>query len=875
MAYLLVGLLVLSLIGLAQSAWRFEQNLSAVREAEVDNRAWNVSQLEVDYKDFLLALQAAEEAIQSGEPPLIRRTDIQMRLDFDIFYSRITTFIATISRLEFDDDFLARLGQLQTFRDLTAEALDDIETGDLGALGELNSTVVAFEPQIREVAVRSLRAVVSRAEIARLEEGRLLRSFLMQTIFLLALTLVSATLALRLVGLIRKQAEESLQAQALVNKAFEGAQEGVLVCDADGRILLSNPTAREIFGFGPDELEGKLLEETVVPPSRLRRYRMGMAEVLAQARSGKSGSLGPIQFDGLRADGEVFKASVALRVEAASDDALRVFVFVRDITERFEYEARLRVALHEAREHSDAKGRFLATMSHEMRTPLHGVVASLDLLRNGQLDLDSLSLLATARRCSERALAQIDFALDAIRSESDTEVTAPFDPVEAVRSIIDEMEPLARIKGNVITLDLVNMGSHATVAGQRKAYARTVFNLVGNAVKFTSGGHITIRLEVRRSKGAKRRELVTEVRDTGPGIEKKEWEKIFGAFEQSVATHKFTANPGFGLGLSIVKQDVARMGGSIEVDSVVGEGACFSFTIPVVDVAALPSPEGLRPVGDALIPMEKPRPRIGSHALVVDDNEINCALVARMLEQLGIAARCCVSGAEAVELARTRHYGLILMDVRMPGMDGVEATELIRRGGASRDAVIIGITAQVDFVQTEACQGSGMTSVLIKPFDMVQLARQIGEFRVEQNREAPVSDSREEARHRVIGVLQDALDLIGEELGLALSSDACDRARAAVAAARIDDPSTADKAHSAAGSALMLGLSDLGRLLQELEQMADATEQMDGKSLSKLLSRLTVEIRTLEEGLWSMRRQGPDGEDTAPDPGITIMAETT
>ncbi|MBY6201021.1 response regulator [Maritalea mobilis] len=834
-----------------------------MREAEGDNRAWNVSQLETDYQDFLFALRDARDAFQSGPPLSIQRTDSEMRLEFDIFYSRITAFNATLRRSEFEDEFRARLDQLLTFRDLTADAVDAITAGDIAALDALYSNVIAFEVDIRELTVGALHALVSRAEAARLEEQRLLRSFLGQAVLLLVLTLVSASLALRLLGLIRRQAEETLQAQALVNKAFEGAQEGVLVCDADGRILLSNPTAREIFGYDPGELEGKLLEETVVPAFRMRRYRMGMAEALAQVRAGESGGLGPIQFEGLRSDGEVFKASVALRAEAAYDEALRIFVFVRDITERFEFEERLRVALHEAREHSDAKGRFLATMSHELRTPLHGVVASLDLLRNGEFDDETSSLLATAKSCSERALTQIDYALDAIRSEGDNEAPAPFDPVAAVRSIIAEMEPLARLEGNVISLDLHGLEDRTRISGQPKAYARTVFNLVGNAVKFTSGGHITIRLENRPTRGAEARELLTEVRDTGPGIERKDWEKIFDPFEQSEATHQAAANPGFGLGLSIVKQDVARMRGRIEVDSEVGQGACFRFTIPFVEVGASAAPQADRRDGETVTAKRTPRQPMYSRALVVDDNPVNCALVARMLEQMGIATQCCVSGAEAVEMARTRRYGLILMDVRMPVMDGVEATEIIRRGGASRDAVIIGITAHVDFTSSEAYRGSGMTSVLIKPFGKKDLARHLEEHRTAGHADVAVPDMSDEARHRALVALRDALDLIGDKVGFALASDVCAGARAAIAAARAKDPTTADKAHSAAGSALMLGLSDLGRLLQDLERMADAAEPTDTQALRTLLSSLTLEVHTVDEVLRDLSRGDPGGHQNA------------
>jgi PAS domain S-box-containing protein len=860
-AYLLVALLLLSLLALAFSALRFERNLIEVREAEGDNRAWNVSQLEVDYQDFLIAIQDARGIFRSGDPALVAQADAAVRLEFDIFYSRIAAFNATIEREDLDAPYRDRLDHLFEFRDMIALGIDDMPVGDAARLEEIYPIVSALEADVRYLAVRTLQALVGRAESARLEEKRLLRSFLQQSIFLLLLTLVAASLALRLVGLIRKQARETLRAQTLINKAFEGAQEGVLVCDSQGRIVLSNPTARAIFGHGPDELEGHLLSETVVPPSRMRRFRMGMDALLSEAGAVGSAGLGPLQFEGLRADGTLLKASVALRAEGTSDGDMRIFVFVRDITEAIEVGQRLRAALRAAREHSSAKGRFLATMSHEMRTPLHGVVASLDLLRTDSLDAEAASLLTTARSCSERALAQIDYALDAIRNEGDGEPPSRFDPVASVRSIVAEMEPLARIKGNSIDFDVTGFDGSTTLVGQPKAYSRSVFNLVGNAVKFTSDGRISIRLHIRAGAGDGQRELLTEVRDTGPGIAKKDWERIFAPFEQSDASERTTANPGFGLGLSIVQQDVERMRGRIEIDSEPGNGACLRFTIPLIAAETAPPERTDQPddMQDAVA--REVALHAGSiSALVVDDNTVNCALVARMLEQLGFTAQCCHSGAEAVEMARTRFYGVILMDLRMIGMDGVEATGLIRRGGASRDALVVAITAQVDFATSEAFRTSDMTSVLTKPFGKTELAAHLAEQGVVaggvQTPHGSDDAEAQEARASNLLALQDAVGLIGPQHGLALAIDVCAGARAAISAARIGDPATAEKAHSAAGSALMIGFRQLGRLLQRLENTASDAGGKPADDQVPLLTELATEVGYAEAALEVFQREG-------------------
>jgi PAS domain S-box-containing protein len=844
-AYVLVGLLLLSLIGLGYSAFRFEQNLEAVREAEGDNRAWNVSQLEVDYQGFVIALQDARDASRRADLERIAAADAALRLEFDIFYSRITAFAATLRHPDFGNAFREQLGHLLAFRDDIADRIDAMPRGDLEALDEVYAMAATLELGIRDLAVSTLQRHVSRAEEARLEEQRLFRSFLGQSVLLIFLVLASAILALRLAGLIRIQAQETLRAQALVNRAFEGAQEGVLVCDADGRILLSNPTARDIFGEGSG-LEGRLLSETVVPPGRMRRFRMGMEALLAQATADGSGGLGPIQFEGLRADGEVFKASVALRAEAAADGTPQIFVFVRDITERIDFEERLRVALRDARDHSAAKDRFLATMSHEMRTPLHGVIASLDLLGGDDLDVEAGALVETARSCARRALAQIDFALDAIRSDGNVEPPTQFDPLAIVRSIITEMEPLARMEGNEISLDGGRLASSPTFLGQPKAYARTVFNLVGNAVKFTSGGRVSIRLFVREDPAAGQSELVTEVRDTGSGIPQADLERIFAPFEQSEASRKAAAYTGFGLGLAIVKQDVAQMRGRIEVESAPAAGACFRFTIPLVMDDEVQVAQPHHDGEDAPAPAALPAYASNSDALVVDDNAVNSVLVARMLEKLGYTARCCHSGAEAVEMARAHAYGLILMDVRMPGMDGVEATRLIRSGGASRGASIVGITAQVDFATSDAFRTSELTSVLTKPFGKLDLAHHLAEHAALPE-EARVADG--DGRRRVRRALRATFDLIGDDVGLALAADVFVTAQAAVAGARKGDPTVADKAHMAAGSALMMGLTDLGTLLQDLERMAAKPGAPEMRKRPELLAALSRELLTVESVL--------------------------
>nr|WP_239025443.1 ATP-binding protein [Roseibacterium persicicum] len=641
---------------------------------------------------------------------------------------------------------------------------------------------------------------------------------------------------------MQRQARETQRAQALVNKAFEGAQEGVLVCDRSGRILLSNPAARTIFRYDEGGLEGRLLEETVVPEHRLRHYRRGMRAILAAREAGEGAGLGPVRFKGRRADGAVIDTLVALRVEETTEGEPRVFVFVRDISARLAVEEKLRLALREARKHAEARSRFLSTMSHEMRTPLHGVVASLDLLAADRLDDEARDLLATARKCSERALDQIDYALDAIRSEDGPQAPTEIDPVAVVRSILEEMGPLAQGKQTALGMDSLGFDGRPRLLGNPKAYARTVFNLVGNAVKFTDGGRVRVRLDLRRGVAPGQAELVTAVSDTGPGIAPEDRDRIFAPFEQAEATALTAANPGFGLGLAIVRQDLARMAGRIEVESTPGAGATFRFVVPlVVGDGAADRPEDDGRAGPRPQPAVAPPARSAGSmaALVVDDNDVNACLVSRMLERLGYAVQCRHSGEDAVALARSEGFGLILMDLRMPGMNGFAATRLIRAGGASREALIVGITAQVDVIETEDFRASGMSSVLTKPFGLREL-----EAHLAARDAAPGAAT--DAPDDLVETLSEAFDLTGQEVGLALAASIVAGARDAVAQGTSGADSTAEAAHAAAGAALMMGLSDLGQALQALERAA--TDGPAGVS-PELLGRISVLADRVEAAL--------------------------
>ncbi|MEJ5368091.1 MAG: ATP-binding protein [Bryobacteraceae bacterium] len=379
--------------------------------------------------------------------------------------------------------------------------------------------------------------------------------------------------------------------------------------------------------------------------------------------------------------------------------------------------AEIRRLMIEARQSEEAKSRFLANMSHEIRTPLNGILGMAELALESRPSPEIRSYLETIRSSGRALLEIVNDVLDlsCIEKGRMRFEPAPF----ALRQMVEEILPLfgtlAEEKGLRLEASL-DPALPEVVQGDAGRIRQVLVNLLGNAVKFTHSGWV--RLEIRPEDGARVRFSVC---DSGPGIPHEKQKEIFRAFVQgdSSSTRQYG---GAGLGLTISDHLVRLMGGELKLESEPGRGACFQFSIPLPAAEPAPGP------AEEEIPVN-PSPR-GLRILVAEDNEINRRALESLLRRDGHFLRFASDGAEAVEKSRTDRFDAILMDVQMPGLDGLEATRQIR---ALESAVkrartpIIGLTAHAFPEDARRCLAAGMDGYLAKPYHIEDLRRMLAQ----------------------------------------------------------------------------------------------------------------------------------------------------
>lgn len=411
-------------------------------------------------------------------------------------------------------------------------------------------------------------------------------------------------------------------------------------------------------------------------------------------------------------EGRVRRFTACWRGLRQEDDGRwRLAGLTRDLTELMEARDSARAGERLAKEAGRVKSRFLANMSHEFRTPLNGMLGVLHLLKSEPVSADARRLLdeaaASGRVLTSLLNSLLDLAdLDADRLNLFFEEVAP---AALLTEVVATFRAEAQAKG--LTLEAITAPDAPRVVADRERLSQVLANLVGNAVKFTEQGGVVVRLIVLGAGSGQKLRL--EIEDTGIGLAPDMLSRIFETFSQADdgATRQFG---GVGSGLSLSRSLARLMGGDVHATSTPGKGSTFVVELPVL----APSIDRLDPASHA--PLE------GLSVLVVDDNATNRLVASRIVEQLGAKADTASDGAQAVKAVVGADFDLVLMDIQMPVMDGVEATRTIRALSAPVSQVpIVAVTANVAPDQVAGYAAAGMNGVIAKPVSPTALLTEI------------------------------------------------------------------------------------------------------------------------------------------------------
>ncbi len=523
-----------------------------------------------------------------------------------------------------------------------------------------------------------------------------------------------------------------------------------------------------------------------------------------------------------------------------------IAVFLVDITDLKHMEKELKAAKEEAETASQAKSAFLASMSHEIRTPMNAITGMADMAILSGLSAEQRDYVETIKQSSQHLLQIINDILDFSKIEARMLriERVDFDLQALLRTVIKALTPEAEKKQIELSLHCAK-DLPAGVKGDPLRLRQILYNLIGNALKFTPKGEVAVSASVVPvENGDDSHRLLFSVRDTGIGIRSDKQETVFKEFTQ-IRGPLGGKSGGTGLGLAICRQLVSLMDGAIWLESEPGRGSTFFFSIPFErGVLFLASEESQQESGILSGPLR---------ILLVEDNPVNAKVALLLLQRLGHKSSHVGNGLEALKRLSQERFDVVLMDLEMPGLDGLATTKAIRSGQAgeeSKSLRIVAMTAHAVSGYMQRCREAGMDGFLAKPVDIVALRSELGagpdgmsheSLEPAQHRDSPLLNMKS-ALERLDGE-QDILQVLFESFARELPRQMAEL----VFAARTGNRQLlGQRAHALKGGCSTIGAESCAELCHTLEQASEA-EHMD--ALASLIRKLETEAALLLDAL--------------------------
>lgn len=684
---------IVAACAIALLTFNVSREIRQLSTARSDNVQWSLVQTQVEFLEFEQQLDHSPVDLEL------------LRQKFDVFFSRVTTVknATVFEDLRANPSSRDHLEAIVTFLNDAALIIDAPDADLIAQIPKLTEMANDTAPTVKSLGNSGLELFAKVSDDQRRAVARTMTQLAIALAALIGILLVSVLFLNRLNARIYRRERDNKRTSKRMATVMSTSLDGVIVCNADGKILEFSPAAEVIFGHNHEDVLGRDIGAVIVPDHLREAYDLGKERMRPTNEKLVVGK-GRVTLQGKHSDGRIFPMEMA--VQSATTDQGDIYVaFVRDISRNVAAEAELVAARDRALASEKLKSDFLSTMSHEIRTPLNGVLGNMTLLRDTELSADQDRYVGYMETSGRLLMRHISDVLDITRYDAGklSTLSEPVNISALFQDIIDTQQSVAEKNGT--TLSWAWQGARMDwILSDHDRLQNVMINLIGNAVKFTRQGEVEVTIEnVGETDAAK---LMVKIKDTGHGMPASLVARVFDDFVTGNTAYDREVG-GTGLGLSIAKRFVHALGGEIGVDSIEGQGSTFWVALPVVQTQA---PEKVAAISEV-----SPKQR-ALKVLLVEDNEINRIVARGMLQAEGHTVVEAHDGKQGVEASKSTRFDLILMDISMPVMDGRAATRAIRgQSGASQDTMIVALTANAMIEEQSEFMNDGMNSILTKP----------------------------------------------------------------------------------------------------------------------------------------------------------------